>query len=290
MKYIYTPEEVRTIADALFRFMKHQGFKVCIEKPFHDDAPCATTLIATKAGLNILFEVQKQVHCDQYIKELALWLLKQRFYAELFIATHNTTHFSGEFLKELNQTGIGLILVDDEARVEIVQHPVNPALKTNPSPNLKFGSHKELVKGCVDKFDQPISFLSGNDTRKDALRDLCEVVEKLTEDIALAAVRKGALQRDEDTIEKMKWADKINVLSAANAYKASCTPLISEELKTDLHAFRNGRNIVDHKVRTKREDALRQQKFPDRMITGVRLVSDLVSVKSRIDRQKKKTP
>jgi hypothetical protein len=290
MNYLYTPEESQSIANALVKYMQGQGFTVDIEKPLHESAPCSTTLFAQKANLNILFEVQKQVHCDRYIKDLALWLLKQGFYAELFIATHNTTNFSGEFLKEIDHAGIGLIIIENEAKVEIVKPPVNPALKINPSPSLKFGSCKEMVKACIDKFGQPISFLSGNDTRKDALRDLCEIVEKLTEDVALAAIRKGYLQRDEDTIKKLKWADKINVISAKEAYATGCTPFVSEELKLDLHAFRNGRNIVDHKVRTKKEDALRQQKFPDRMITGIRLVSDLASIKSSIDRKKKITP
>jgi len=290
MRYIYTPEDARPIANTVAKFMQRKGFSISVEKPLNYDAPCSTTLIATKAGLNILLEARYQVSCEQYMKELSLWLHKHLYYAELFISTHRSNSFSGEFLKDLDRTGIGLILVDDDSTLKIERHPSNPALTVNPSPHLKFGSYVSQVKACLDKFNQPLSFLAETDARKDALRDLCELVEGITEDIAIGAVKKGYLQRDEEHIKQGSWSDQINMLAAASAYKTGHTPFVSDELKTDLHAFRNGRNLVDHKVRSKQDDVRRQQKFPDRMIMGIRLVSDLVSLKSQISRKKRLIP
>lgn len=287
MTYIYTPEEALSIADALSKFLKSQGLNVYIDQALSDEAPYITTLIAKKGELNLLFEAQNEVGCDQFLKDLAVWLHSQRHYAELFIATHRDASFSGTFLQQLDQTGIGLILVEGSGKIKIERNPKNPVLIVSAEPSLKFGKYKELVKACLDKFNQPNSFLYPNNVRKDALRDLCELVEGLTEEVALAAARKGYLQRTEDKIREMKWSDQINATAAEDAYIGNHKPFVSEGLKTDLHSFRNGRNIVDHKVRSKREDTQRQQKFPDRMITGIRLVADLVSLKSTISRMKR---
>lgn len=274
MTYIYTPEEACSIADIVLKFLQEQKFDVSIEQIVNEDAPCSTTLLAKKGELNILFEAQNEVSCDQSLKELAFWLENRRYYAELFIATHIDATFSGSFLRQLDQAGIGLIMVES-GEVKIERQPRNPALKVSPEPNLKFGMYKKAVMTCLAKYNKPLSFLTGDNARKDALRDLCELLEGLTEVVTIAAVRKGYLQRSEEIIINMKWSDQINILAAANAYANNEHPFLSEELKTDLHAFRNGRNLVDHKVRSKREEALRQQKFPDRMITGIRLIAEL---------------
>lgn len=286
MTYIYTPEEALSIADALSKFLKSQGLNVYIDQALSDEAPYITTLIAKKGELNILFEAQNEVSCDQSLKELAFWLENRRYYAELFIATHIDATFSGSFFRQLDQAGIGLIMVES-GKVKIERQPRNPALKVSPEPNLKFGMYKKAVMNCLAKYNKPLSFLTGDNARKDALRDLCELVEGLTEVVTIAAVRKGYLQRSEEIIINMKWSDQINILAAANAYANNEPPFLSEELKTDLHAFRNGRNLVDHKVRSKREEALRQQKFPDRMITGIRLIAELAALKSTILRKHK---
>lgn len=290
MKYIYTPEEAISIADTLVKFLKSKQFTVKADEALNAEAPCITTLIAIKGGLSILFEAQDEVSCDESLKDLALWMQANRYYAELFIATHIGAKFTGTFLKQLDQTGIGLILIDEMSHVKIERHPNNAALRVSAEPSLKFRTYESAINTCLEKFNQPVSFLSGADTRKDALRDVCELVESLTEEIAVAAIKKGFIQRDESQIRNANWSNQINILAARNAYATGVSPFVSDELKTDLHSFRNGRNLVDHKVRSKREEAQRQQKFPDRIITGIRLVADLAFIKSKIARKKKLTP
>lgn len=290
MTYLYTPEEARPIANVVFKFMQSRQFTVSIEKALNDDAPCRTTLIAEKAGLNILFEAQNEVNCDEYLRTLVLWLNNNCHYAELFIVSHRGTNFSGYFFRQLDQAGIGLMIVEDNGKLTIERQPRNPALIVSPAPTLKFGKYKQYVMAFLAKFNQPNSFLSPDTPRKDALRDVCELVEGLTEDVAITAAKKGYLLRDEQTIQQMTWSNRINVLAAPNAYAPNYSPFVTEELKTDLHSFRNGRNLVDHRVRSKREEVQRQQKFQDRMITGVRLVADLVSLKTKIARKKKLSP
>jgi hypothetical protein len=290
MNYIYTPEEARSIANALSKFLKSRGFTVNIDEALNDDAPCSTTLIAKRAELSILFEAQNQVSCEEHLKDLALWLNNHRFYAELFIATHRDMTFSGAFLKQLDQTGIGLILVEDSGSVKIERQPRNPALVVCPEPTFRFGIYKQDVKNILAQFNQYNSFLSADNPRKHALRDMCELVEGLTEEVALAASKKGFLNRSEERITNMKWIDQINALAAQDAYLGGQRPFVQEALKIDLHSFRGARNLVDHNVRSAREEARRQKQFAERMMMGPRLVADLVSIKSIIARKKKLGP
>lgn len=289
MKYIYTPDDAQRIANAVAKFLKRHKYSVYSERPLNNDAPYRTTLLAKRERLSILVEAQRRAAFDTSLQELAVYLLTNGISAELFIATDMDAPLTGTFLRRINQIGIGLMLVDDTSNTIIEREPNNPALKVSLEPTLKFGKHKLSVLSCLAKFNQPNSFLTANNSRKDALRDLCELVESLTEEVALAAAKKGYLDRSEDVIRAMKWSDQINVLGAAGAYAGGHPPFVSEALKTDLHSFRNGRNLVDHKVRSKREEALRQQKFPDRMMTGVRLVADLAYIKSKITRKKRLT-
>ncbi|GAH87112.1 unnamed protein product, partial [marine sediment metagenome] len=246
MKYVYTPEEAISIARTLFDFLTKLKLNVKVDQPLNDQAPCSTTLIAKKGELNILIEAQYQVTCDEDMKDLALWLQNQRFYAELFLATHIDTNFSGTFLKKLDQTGIGLLIIDKDGTVKIEREPKNPALIVCPDPTLKYGKYKSSVSECLKKFNQPNSFLAPENPRKDALRDMCELVEELTEKVILAVVKKGFIKRDENDVPNMRWSDQINILAAQDVYIQNQTAFVSEELKTDLHSFRNGRNLIDH--------------------------------------------
>ena len=283
MKYIYTPEEVRTIANALFRFMQHQGFNVLIEKPFSEDAPCATTLMATKGSLTILLEAQQRLICDQYIKDLSHWLNLNRLNAELFIiADRNTVSLSGDFLKQLNQTGVGLILVEDDLQPTIGRLPKNPALIISPEPTLKFGPYEKKVKVCLTKFNSPCSFLSDHDFRRDAARDMCEMVEELTEKLAIYAVKKKHITLTEKDIMDKDWAGQINTLGSHNACSPGKNVVINDLLKTDLHSFRGIRNLLDHKTRSRTQEIDRQQQLAERMMMGPRLIDRLVKIKRRI--------
>ncbi len=283
MKYIYTPEEVRTIADALFRFMQHQGFNVCIEKPLRDDAPCATTLIATKGSLAILLEAQHRLICDQYIKDLSHWLNSNRLNAELFIiADRNTASFSGDFLKQLNQTGVGLILVEDDLKPTIERFPKNPALIISPEPTLRFGLYSKKVKSCIAKFNSPCSFLSTNNPRLDAARDMCEIVEGLTEELAIYAVKKKHITLAEKDIMEKDWAGQINTLGSQNVCSPGENAILNDLLKTDLHSFRGIRNLLDHKTRSRTQEIDRQQQLAERMMMGPRLIDRLVKMKRKL--------
>jgi len=290
MKYIYTSEEVQPIADAIAKFLTKHKYKVGFEAPLNNKVSYRTTLLAQKASLCILVDVQNKPAFEGSLKELLFALQKDRVYSELYIATHESANPTVKLLNELRQNGVGLILASETAEPEIFMEPQNPALIVCPDPTLRFGPYKSAVKECLSKFHSPNSFLTPNNPRKDALRDLCELVEGLTEQVAVASITKGYLQRTEEKIRGMKWSDQINVLAAADAYIGNQPPFVSEGLKADLHSFRNGRNLVDHKVRSKREEAQRQQKFPDRMITGIRLIADLVSLKATIMRKKKAVP
>lgn len=176
-------------------------------------------------------------------------------------------------LEEMRKDGVGLLVVDEHAISES-QKARNPALVVTPDPTLRFGDCKEEVVEAVKKF---------NDVdRKDGLRDMCEVVERETEGLALLAVRKGWLKMDERAIKRKDWSSQIDALSSNDAYTAGHDPTLSSTLKTDLHSFRGARNLVNHKVRGKRDDAKRQKQFAERMVQGPRLVAELVSLKRKV--------
>ena len=78
------------------------------------------------------------------------------------------------------------------------------------------------------------------------------------------------------------WASQINELARWEVYNPPHGPVISPSLKDDLQSFRGARNLVDHKVRSGREDTSRQRQFAERMMQGPRLVAVLVSIKRRI--------
>ena len=104
----------------------------------------------------------------------------------------------------------------------------------------------------------------------------------LTEEVGLAACRKGWLKMPEPDFKAKDWAGQINELARKEAYNSPRSPLISANLKDDLHSFRNARNLVDHKVQSRREDTKRQKQFAERMMQGARLVAELVSIKRKI--------
>lgn len=117
--------------------------------------------------------------------------------------------------------------------------------------------------------------------RKDGLRDICEIVERETEDLALIGVRKNLLNKSEATIKSMNWSSQINMLASVTSYQPSHSPIIEDAFKNDLHSFRGARNLVDHKVSTKREDKRRELQFAERMMQGPRIVAELVRLKRK---------
>ncbi len=82
--------------------------------------------------------------------------------------------------------------------------------------------------------------------------------------------------------EDKDWSGQINELARREVYNGPHEPLIIPTLKDDLQSFRGARNLVDHKVRSAREDKLRQKQFAERMTQGPRLASDLLALKRRV--------
>lgn len=286
MEYICTAEEAWPIADAVKKFLQLEKYNVQIEKVITTDVPYRTTLLATRNHYSILVDAQHKPDVDIAVKDLVVWLLSNTRCAELFIATDRAAVFSGKFFRALDNTGIGLMIVEDDGTVIIDRNPKNPALVVNPEPGLKFGKYAKAVGTCLKKFNSPSSLLSGDNYRKDALRDLCEIVEGQTEELAVRLSNKGHLILDEEEIRKRKWNDQINLMASKDAYKPNIKPFITEPLKLDLHSFRDARNKLDHKVRSKRDEIARQQQLPERMMMGSRLVADLSKISASVKRRK----
>jgi hypothetical protein len=97
----------------------------------------------------------------------------------------------------------------------------------------------------------------------------------------VAASRKHVILVPEAAIEAQDFAGQINTLGSANA-TSSGKPLIDNKLKDDLHSFRGARNLLDHKVRSKKQEQRRQCQMAERMLMGTRLMSELISVRRKI--------
>lgn len=274
MKFVVTPEEAQFPALAVAKQFRKRGMTVRSEVEAWSGSPYRTTLVARKSGLCLLVEAQGILNYGKAIKELATWLAAHRHYAELYLATGYEAVFQAGILGEMKRDGVGLLVVDENGVVSESHKARNPALVVTPEPTLRFGDCKLEVLDAVRKF---------NDVdRKDGLRDMCEVVERETEELALRAVRKGLLTMDEAAIEAKDWSSQIDTLASKNAYVTGKTPIVSATLKNDLHSFRGARNLVDHKVKGKRDDSNRQKQFAERMMQGPRLTAELLSLQRKL--------
>jgi len=274
MKFVLTPEEAQKPARAVAAYLRRQGMIVKPEATAWANAPYRTTLLARKAGLNALIEVQGAPDYTGSIKNLAVWLAATRLYVELYLATTTEATLQAGMLTEIEKDGIGLFLVEEDGHVSLSRKARNPALVVTPDPTIKMGNVKTEVMSAVRRFNE--------EDRKDGLRDMCELVERETEKVAVLALKKGWLSIGEDKIKKMDWANQINMLASGNSYNSGHSPLMDSNLKDDMHSFRGARNLVDHKVRSKREEIKRQRQFAERMMMGPRLVSELISLKRKI--------
>ena len=275
MRFEFTPDEAQTIASAIRAHLRRQGYKVRVEELFEDDVHYRTTLVARKSDFPvILVEAMGVLAYSKSLQEFALWLAAQRKYCELYLATHEDSSLTGGMLKEIARDGVGLMLVDDRHRITVHHNPRNPALVVTPEPTLKFGKHKAEVQKIVEKFN--------HGERKDALRDMCELVERETEALGIVLIRKGHLKLSEANLRAKDWSGQIDTLASENAVSAGHAPVVIPSLKNDFHSFRGARNLVDHKVKTKREDARRQRQYQERMMMGPRLFAELISLKNRV--------
>jgi hypothetical protein len=267
VKFAFTPEESEVIARAVVKHLRRHKMKVTIEVPFSDDAPYRTTLLAKQSDLSLLIEAQGMLSYHKPIQGLAGWLAARRHYAELFLATSSESLMTVATLQETKKDGVGLLLVDDEGKVTVTQSARNPALVVNPDPTLKLGNCRAEILAAVTKFNEV--------NRKDGLRDMCELVERETESLALLASRKRRLKPDEAAIQAQDWSTQINTLASVNALRSGSTPIFDTRMKDDMHSFRGARNLVDHQARNKRDDQKRQRQFAERMVQGPRLIAEL---------------
>ncbi len=274
MKFDFTPEEAQGTAQAVAKYYSQRKMKVKIEIAAWPEVPYRTTLVAIKAGKHILIEAQGTVNYSKSIQELAAWLAANRHYSELYLATMSDAVIQADMLAHMKKDGVGLLMVDDEGKISVLHKARNPALVVTPDPTLKYGEYKTEVNASVQKFNET--------DRKDGLRDMCELVERETEELALVAVKKNWLKMSEKNIKGMDWSTQINTLASTNAYNSGHTAIVTSTFKDDLHSFRNARNLLDHKVSGKRDDMKRQKQFAERMMQGPRLIAEMVSLKRKI--------
>ena len=274
MTFEVTPEEAQRPAMAMIDYFEAQGMTVMVEKPAWPNAPYRTTMVGKKAGLFVLVEAQGSLNYGRSLKELVSWLVKNRQYAEMYLATASEAIVQAGVLQEMKVDGVGLFVVSEDGAVTEQHRARNHALIITPDPTLAFGTWKKSIRQAVQKF---------NDTdRQDGLRDMCEIVERLTDEVGIAACRKGWLKTPEAILKTKDWAGQINELARNEVYHPAHSPVISPSLKDDLHSFRGSRNLIDHKVSSQREYNKRQQQFAERMMQGPRLAAELVSIMRKI--------
>lgn len=247
---------------------------VSVEVAAWQDAPFRSTLVGKLGGLITLVEAQGALNYSKPIKDFVTWIAAKRHYAELNIAVPSDATMQAGVLDELREDGIGLLVVEEEGAVRQSIPPKNPALVVTPDPTLKFGKCRQEVLEAVTKFNDV--------NRKDGLRDMCELVERETEVLAVMAVRKGLLVMSEGVIRGQDWSSQIDTLASARAYNPSHTPIVEAKLKADMHSFRGARNLIDHKARTKRDDKRRQMQFAERMMQGPRLIAEIMTLQRRM--------
>lgn len=274
MKLALTPEDAQLTAIAVAKHFRKQKMKVRAEIPAWDDAPYRTTLVASKSEFRLLVEAQGSLSYTGALREFARWNAARQHYSELYIAIASDAALQAGLLGDMKSDGVGLLVVSDDGRVHTSQKARNAALVVKPDPTLRFGECKTEVTDSVKKF---------NDVdRKDGLRDMCEIVERETEALAIRAVRAGWVTMNEAAVEGMDWSTQINMLASIHSYVPGKGPIVVQAFKDDLHSFRGARNLVDHKVSNKRDDMKRQKQFAERMLQGPRIVADLLALKRKV--------
>ncbi len=278
MRFLLTPEEAQPVAMAVATYLKKKTMSVSVEaaSPWHD-APYRTTVVGRKDGMIVLVEAQGQFSYGGSLSVFASYLRGRRHYAEFYIATLAETDAPGSTLKQMKEDGVGWLLVEDQAVTEH-EKARNWALVVTPDPTLAWGKCRPEVSAAIKKFNEV--------DRKDGLRDLCEIFEREVEELTVLGSKKGLLKAPEKILREMDLAHKINTLASRNAYTAGYEPIASDTLKTDLHSFRDARNLVNHKVRGRREDKKRAMSFTDKMLQGSRLVAEIVSLQNRLRKMK----
>lgn len=276
MKFLFLSEDAQPIAMAVAAHYRKLKMNVLLEEAAWSDAPLVTTILAKKAGLSILVEAQAQFNYSATLRTLATALRAQRFYGELYLATGSEAAIPATAMKLMTKEGVGWLVVEEDKAVTTSLPARNWAHVVSPDPTLSLGAWNKKINEALAKFNQV--------NRKDGLRDLCELLEQEVEETAILAVRRKWLKVPEGEIHKQDLYDQINTLASKDACLPGRKPPVDDAMKTDLHSFRDARNLVDHPVKGVREDRKRALKFHDKMTQGIRLISELESVKNRLKR------
>ena len=251
MKFEYTPEEARTVAEATHRWLVKGKYKISIDTRIQSDAPYLTTLVGKRVGALRLVEAQGTCKYEGALERFATWLAARRFNAELYLATLEDSNVPARILRAIGDDGVGLLLIDENMEVQCIKKARNFALLVTPDPTLALGKHKSHIRDLVIRFN--------DGDRKDALRDMCELVENETERLIIRAVKKGWMKIPLKRIDNMDWSSQINALSSTKQYVSKKRAIISPSEKDDFHSFRNARNLINHKVKNKRAEQRREQ-------------------------------
>lgn len=272
-RFDVTPEEAQPCARRLAEELSRRN-SVIVEQAAWPDAPYRTTLFTRIGEEVVLYEVQGELDFHFRLRDFAQWLAAHRKHAEMFVVAESTASTTAAFYTLLRRHGVGLLIFGKEDdSFDTALTAKNPALQVTPDPVLRYGNAKTEVTDCVAKFN--------GGARKDALRDLCEFVERETEKTLIVASRKHVISVPEAAIEGQDFAGQINIL-ASPAATSSGKALIDNKLKDDLHSFRGARNLLDHKVRSKKEEQRRQCQMAERMMMGTRLMAELISLRRKI--------
>ena len=273
MDFVLTPEEAQSTAKAIVDHLTGEHHSVDVEAGVDKDVQFRPTVSARKHGLAVYVEAQSAPAYTQGVKDLVHLMGVKRANCEIYIAAPVDASLSGRFLTLLGRDGVGLMLVDEHSVVSVDREARNPALMITPDPDLKLGRHAGAVREAVKRFNQV--------DRKSALQTMCEIVEGETERLVKVLARKAWITKTEEECASMDWATQINVAAAKTVYTPGREPLVDDKTKTDLHSFRNARNLIDHKAPTKAAERKRQSQFAERMLMGPRLVAELLSLQRR---------
>ncbi len=269
-----TPLELRGLAGKVAREFERTSFRMFAERALSDHAPFRTTLMGQKGKERILFEVQTQLRFGTALRDLVVWLRQELEYASLYLATSSEAGIPGSLLRELKRHGVGLLLVDEDGTIQTVQQGQIFALLVPLTPTAPLSQLKKTICKLCERFN--------DGDRKDALRDLFELVERETDRLAVKAGQKGWVRPSVKVLAKADWSTKIDILGSAAQATGARSPLLESQLKIDLHSFRGARNLFDHPVRGVRAENRRELQFHERMIQGPRLLSELLRLQRKV--------
>ncbi len=274
MEFTFTPDAAQSVATAVARNLQIAGFHVAPEEAVAPEAPFRTTLLAKKSGTAILVECQGEASYEPHLQKLAGWIAIRRLDAEMYLAVRAEANISGSLIQRLQADGVGLIFVDINDKVGISFRGMNHALVITPAAGLALGKLKREIDDSVQRYN------TGD--RRQAVKDLTELVERETQALVMRAARKGWITKTEKEVEAMSWSAQIDVAAG----KASCAkgraPVIDPSMKADAHSFRSGRNLITHKVKNKWGDSRRERQFAERMLMGTRLAAELLSLQRKV--------